>query len=60
MNVIELKGLTYKYSVGTPFESTAVDNVDLTIEKGEFCGIIGHTGSGKSTLLRSEYMEQGR
>ena len=34
MNVIELKGLTYKYSVGTPFESTAVDNVDLTIEKG--------------------------
>lgn len=33
MNVIELKGLTYKYSVGTPFESTAVDNVDLTIEK---------------------------
>ena len=52
MNVIELKGLTYKYSVGTPFESTAVDNVDLTIEKGEFCGIIGHTGSGKSTLLR--------
>ena len=42
MNVIELKGLTYKYSVGTPFESTAVDNVDLTIEKGEFCGIIGH------------------
>ena len=52
MNVIELKGLTYKYSVGTPFESTAVDNVDLTIEKGEFCGIIGHTGSGKSTLIQ--------
>lgn len=52
MNVIELKGLTYKYSVGTPFESTAVDNVNLTIEKGEFCGIIGHTGSGKSTLIQ--------
>ena len=52
MNVIELKGLTYKYSVGTPFESTAVDNVDLTIEKGEFCGIIGHTGTGKSTLIQ--------
>lgn len=50
MNVIELKGLTYKYSVGTPFESTAVDNVDLTIEKGEFCGIIGHTGSGNQRL----------
>ncbi len=52
MNVIELKGLTHKYSIGTPFESVAVDNVDLTIEKGEFCGIIGHTGSGKSTLIQ--------
>lgn len=52
MNAIELKGLTYKYSVGTPFESVAVDNVSLQIEKGEFCGIIGHTGSGKSTLIQ--------
>ena len=52
MNVIELKGLTYKYSVGTPFESTAVDNVDLTIEKGEYVAIMGHSGSGKSTFLR--------
>ena len=52
MNAIELKGLTYKYSLGTPFESVAVDNVNLQIEKGEFCGIIGHTGSGKSTLIQ--------
>ena len=52
MNLIELKNVTYKYSAGTPFESVAVDNVSVTIEKGEFCGIIGHTGSGKSTLIQ--------
>lgn len=47
-----LEKLTYKYSIGTPFEKTAVDNVDLSISKGEFVGIIGHTGSGKSTLIQ--------
>ncbi len=48
----EIKNLTYKYSVGTPFESTAVDNVSLKIDKGSFIGVIGHTGSGKSTLIQ--------
>lgn len=52
VNAIETKNLTYKYSVGTPFETTAVDNVSLQIEKGEFVGVIGHTGSGKSTLIQ--------
>ncbi len=52
MSVIELKNVTYKYSAGTPFEAVAVNNVSLTVEKGEFCGIIGHTGSGKSTLIQ--------
>lgn len=52
MNIVELKNVTYKYSTGTPFESVAVDDVSVTIEKGEFCGIIGHTGSGKSTLIQ--------
>ncbi len=47
-----LENLTYKYSIGTPFEKTAVDNVNLTINKAEFVGIIGHTGSGKSTLIQ--------
>ncbi len=47
-----LDGVTYKYSIGTPFEKTAVDNVSLDIERGEFVGIIGHTGSGKSTLIQ--------
>ena len=48
----EVKNLTYKYSVGTPFEATAVDNVSVCIEKGQFVGVIGHTGSGKSTLIQ--------
>ena len=52
MNAIETKNLTYKYSIGTPFETTAVDNVTLTVEQGEFVGVIGHTGSGKSTLIQ--------
>jgi energy-coupling factor transport system ATP-binding protein len=50
--MVQIKNLTYKYSVGTPFEKTAVDNVSLSVAKGEFVGIIGHTGSGKSTLIQ--------
>lgn len=40
------------YSKGSPFEKVALENITLTIEKGEFIGIIGHTGSGKSTLIQ--------
>ncbi len=50
--VLTADKVTYKYSVGTPFEKTAVDSVDLEIREGEFVGIIGHTGSGKSTLIQ--------
>ncbi|MGN1112867.1 MAG: ATP-binding cassette domain-containing protein, partial [Acutalibacteraceae bacterium] len=50
--ILELKALNYTYGVKTPFEKKAVDNVNLSIEKGEFIGIIGHTGSGKSTLVQ--------
>ncbi len=49
---IEVKNLTYIYDPGTPNEKTALSNVNLTIHKGEFVGIIGHTGSGKSTLIQ--------
>ena len=37
---------------GGPFEKTALNNVSLTINRGEFIGLIGHTGSGKSTLIQ--------
>lgn len=50
--LVELQNVTFKYSVGTPFEKTAVDNVSLSVADGEFVGIIGHTGSGKSTLIQ--------
>ena len=52
MAILKTEGLTYQYSVGTPFEKTAVDHVDLEIQDGEFVGLIGHTGSGKSTLIQ--------
>ena len=52
MAILKTEDLTYQYSIGTPFEKTAVDHVNLEIEEGAFVGIIGHTGSGKSTLLQ--------
>ncbi len=48
---IEIQNVSYRYSQGTNQEVTAIKNINLTIEKGEIIGIIGHTGSGKSTLV---------
>lgn len=50
--MIELRGVTYIWGEGTPFEMRALDNVNIKIEDGEFVGLIGHTGSGKSTLVQ--------
>ena len=52
MTILETRQLTYTYSIGSPFEKTAVDHVDLKIEEGEMVGVMGHTGSGKSTLIQ--------
>lgn len=49
---IELKNVNHIYGQGTIFERYALKNVNLTIEDGEFVGLIGHTGSGKSTLIQ--------
>ena len=40
---IQLEHVTYTYGQGTPFEKTALHDVNLTIHEGEFVGIIGHT-----------------
>lgn len=52
MPIIETKNLEYVYGVDTGFEKSALTNVNISIEKGEFIGLIGHTGSGKSTLIQ--------
>lgn len=50
--LIILDKVNYVYSIGSGFEMKALDDVSLTINKGEFIGLIGHTGSGKSTLTQ--------
>ncbi|CQR71641.1 Energy-coupling factor transporter ATP-binding protein EcfA2 [Sporomusa ovata DSM 2662] len=49
---INFDNVTYTYMPGTPYQRTAIQNINLVINKGEFVGIIGHTGSGKSTLVQ--------
>ena len=49
---IVFKDVSFVYGEKTPFEKTALDNINLKIEHGEMVGIIGHTGSGKSTLIQ--------
>ena len=49
---IVIEHLNYVYMSGGPYETHALDDVSLTIEDGEFVGLIGHTGSGKSTLVQ--------
>ena len=50
--IIEIKNLTHIYRPNTPFANRALDDVSLTIYRGEYLGIIGRTGSGKSTLIQ--------
>ena len=49
---IEIRHLTHCYSEGSAMRTVALDDISMTIEDGEFLGIIGHTGSGKSTLVQ--------
>ncbi|MBO6267274.1 MAG: energy-coupling factor transporter ATPase [Synergistaceae bacterium] len=49
---IELKGVSYTYMKGTPFEREALRDVSLTIVDGSLTAIAGHTGSGKSTRVQ--------
>ena len=49
---IEVKDLSYVYSPGTPYAATALNGVTVTVDEGDFLGIIGKTGSGKSTFIQ--------
>ena len=50
--ILETRNLSHTYGAGTPFQSDAIQNINLAVNRGEFIGIIGHTGSGKSTLIQ--------
>lgn len=49
--VVELRGVTKAYHVGTPIETEVLHGIDLRLVRGEFCAVMGPSGSGKSTLL---------
>lgn len=48
--IVEIKGMSKVYKVGDE-EFKALDNIDLSINKGEFVVVLGPSGAGKSTLL---------
>ncbi len=49
--VIALEGVRKSYGVATPVESEVLHGIDLVLEPGELCALMGPSGSGKSTLL---------
>ena len=49
---LTLENVSYTYQPDSPFATTALHDISLTVEQGEFWALIGHTGSGKSTLLQ--------
>ena len=51
MSFIEIKNLKKIYNANKSIEVEALKSINLIIEKGDFCSIVGVSGSGKSTLL---------
>jgi lipoprotein-releasing system ATP-binding protein len=49
--VLALEAIRKSYATGTPAEIEVLHGIDLVLEKGEFCALMGPSGSGKSTLL---------
>ena len=50
--ILRTRGLCYTYGPSTPFECTAIHDINVDIYRGDFIGLIGHTGSGKSTFIQ--------
>ena len=50
--IIRVENLTHTYGIGTPFQRSAVEDLTMSVYRGELLGLIGHTGSGKSTLIQ--------
>lgn len=48
---IVIENLTHTYMEKSPFQATAIHDINLTVGDGDFFGIMGHTGSGKTTLI---------
>ena len=51
-DLLSLQHVSYIYSLGTAYEKVALDDVNLSLGKGEIVGLAGHTGSGKSTMIQ--------
>jgi len=49
--VVQLSGVRKAFNIGTPFETEVLHGIDLTLQRGDFCAVVGPSGSGKSTLL---------
>lgn len=49
---IHIENMCFTYSLGMPFETEVLKDINLEIDKGEFVGLIGHTGCGKTTLIQ--------
>ncbi len=49
--VLDMRGIVKTFNIGQPNEAEVLHGIDLTLQHGEFCAVIGPSGSGKSTLL---------
>ena len=49
--IVQLQGVRKAFNPGTALETEVLHGIDLTLQRGDFCAVVGPSGSGKSTLL---------